>query len=461
VSLQDYVRIVRRSWLIIVAATLVGVAAAAALALAQTPRYVTTTSVFVSTSSAASVTDLSSGTSYSQQIARSFAEVVSTELILQPVIDELQLDTDVAALRGKVSATAQLNTVLVDISVTDTDPEQAALLANAITASLADAVPALAPSSAESDDSPVRVTVAQPAAVPERPASPNVPVFLAVGALLGLAIGVGGAVLREVLDTRVRGEHDVHAITDTPILGGIPFDAKSKERPLIVHADPKSPRAESFRSLRTNLQFLDFAERSRTFVVTSSVAGEGKSTTTANLAIALADSGHSVLVIEGDLRLPKIASYLGIEGGAGLTDVLIERARVEDVVQRWGRKNLFVLPAGQVPPNPSELLGSASMRRLLESLEPSFNFILIDTAPLLPVTDAAVLSKITSGAIIISSAGIVRRQQLAGAVTALDRVGAKLHGVVLNRLPVKGPDSYGQYGYGEVYGALEQSDAKA
>ena len=456
-TLQDYLRILRRGWLLTFVLLLAGTAAAAGFTLLQTPKYVATTRVFVSTSSASTVTDLGSGTSYSQQIARSFAEIVSTSLILEPVIEELGLDRTTSALSKQVSATAQLNTVLLDISVTDADPELAAEIANAVTASLIETVPELAPATSESG-SPVRVTVAQPAGVPAAPSSPNVPLFLIVGALVGLGLGVGISFLREVLDNRIRGEHDVRSITDAPILGGIVYDGKAKDRPLIVHADPRSPRAESFRTLRTNLQFIDFAEPSRTFIFTSSMAGEGKSTTAANLAITLAAAGQSVMLIEGDLRRPKLAEYLGIETAAGLTDVLIGRAKIGDVVHQWGQNNLYVLPAGQIPPNPSELLGSAAMKTLLESLEADFGIILIDTPPLLPVTDAAILSKMASGAIIIVAAGRTHRAQLEASVAALHRVGATLHGVVLTMLPTSGPDAYGQYSYGQ-YGQYASDTA--
>src|SRR5690606_36194033 len=199
--------------------------------------------------------------------------------------------------------------------------------------------------------------------------------------------------LRHVLDTRVRSERDVELITDTAVIGGIVFDPKAATRPLIVQDDPRSPRAESFRTLRTNLQFLEVGQEGRTFVVTSSVQGEGKSTTTANLAIALADSGARVLLVDTDLRRPKIASYMGLEGSVGLTDLIIGRATPADVIQPWGRGRLSVLPAGTIPPNPSELLGSAAMGRLIESLRKDFDVILFDAPPLLPVTDAAILSR--------------------------------------------------------------------
>nr|BFF16221.1 hypothetical protein GCM10025699_75240 [Microbacterium flavescens] len=172
---------------------------------------------------------------------------------------------------------------------------------------------------------------------------------IALGFIVGLALGVGAAVLRSTLDTRIHGSHDVELVTDAPILGGISYDPGAKKQPLIVHADPRSPRAESFRSLRTNLQFVNLESTSRCFVMTSSLPGEGKTTTTSNLAIALAETGATVAVIDGDLRLPRLANTMGLEGAVGLTDVLIGRADLQDVLQPWGRGTLYVLPAGRIP----------------------------------------------------------------------------------------------------------------
>jgi capsular exopolysaccharide synthesis family protein len=294
---------------------------------------------------------------------------------------------------------------------------------------------------------------------PLTPSSPNIPLNLALGALVGLAIGIGIAVLRAVLDTRIRTPRDVELVTDSPLIGAIAYDPKAKERPLIVHADPLSPRAESFRALRTNLQFLDMGGRSA-FVVTSSVPSEGKSTTTINLAIALADAGKRVALIDADLRKPKVADYLGIEGGVGLTDVLIGRTRLGDVMLPWGKRSLYVLPAGKIPPNPSELLGSKQMHTLLEVLERDFDVVLCDAPPLLPVTDAAILAKATSGAIVVVAASRTNRHQLTRAVEALGTAGAGIAGIVLAMVPTRGPDAYYSYGYSYGYATPPRKSKK-
>ncbi|MFD2339676.1 polysaccharide biosynthesis tyrosine autokinase [Clavibacter tessellarius] len=450
-ELREYIRILRRSWILILLALLLGVGAAAGYSLVQTPEYRASAKVFVSTQSAGTVSDLSQGNSFTQQAVKSYADVVSTPVVLEPVIAQLGLDETAESLAPRVSASAAADTVIIEIAAQDEQAETAAVIANAVAKSFSDVVAQLVPEDTGGQPQ-VKITTLQEARIPASPVSPRVPLNLALGALVGLALGIAVSVLRSTLDTRIRGERDLRLVTDAPVLGGIAFDPKAKDRPLIVQSDPRSPRAESFRSLRTNLQFLDFGGRARSFVITSAVESEGKSTTTANLAIALSDAGARVAVIDADLRRPKLASYLGLEGAVGLTDVLIGRAKLTDVLQPWGNRNMFVLPAGQIPPNPSELLGSRTMVTLLKDLEAEFDTVLIDAPPLLPVTDSAVLSKSAGGAILVVSSGRAHRGQVHAAIESLNSVGAEVLGVVLTMLPTKGPDAYGygQYGYSYV-----------
>jgi capsular exopolysaccharide synthesis family protein len=452
VELRDYIRILRKSWVLILVLALVGVGAAATFSILQTPKYSATAKVFVSTQSSGTTSELQQGASFTVQRVKTYSDLVTTSVVLLPVIASLDLGIPAGDLAQQVTASAPLDTSIIDITVIDTDPVRAADIANATSQSLTAVVQDFETSQATDSISPVKLTLAQEASVPSVPVSPNVPLNIALGGLVGLALGVGIAVLRETLETRIRNEHDVEQITDVAILGGIVFDPKAQQRPLIVHVDPRSPRAESFRTLRTNLQYLDVGRADRSFVITSSIESEGKSTTGANLAIALADTGARVLLVDADLRRPKIADYMGLEGVVGLTDVLIGRAELKDVIQPWGRNKLYVLPAGHVPPNPSELLGSARMEHYIAEFNKAFDVVIFDAPPLLPVTDAAILAKSVGGAIIIVAAGRTHKNQLKGAISALDNVGAPVSGLVLTMLPTKGPDAYGYGRYGYEYG---------
>lgn len=454
-ELRDYLRILRKSWILIVACALLGLAGASGLSITTTPKYLSTTELYVSVQSAASTgtADLVQGTSFARQAVTSYVSVVNSARVLDPVIDDLNLKLTAQQLSGKVTASSPLNTVLIEIAVTDTNPVTAAKIANSVGKNFTDIVVNVLEKPEGGGTSQVKIETIQPAVPATKPASPNVPLNLALGLLVGLAVGIGAAVLRTVLDTRIHSSHDIELVTDKPMLGGISFDPDAKRRPLVVHVDPRSPRAESFRTLRTNLQFLDIEGAPRTFVITSSVPGEGKSTTAANLAISLAETGARVALVDGDLRLPRIAEYMGIEGAVGLTDVLIGRAELNDVLQKWGRGLLCVLPSGRIPPNPSELLGSRNMSKLLATLGSEFDYVIIDAPPLLLVTDAAVISKLAGGAILVAASGRTKKAELVGAIRALDHIGSKLLGIVVTMLPTKGPDAYGYgtYAYGDTH----------
>ncbi|MCS5713729.1 polysaccharide biosynthesis tyrosine autokinase [Herbiconiux sp. CPCC 205716] len=452
-DLRDYIRLLRRGWVYIVALTLVGVAVGAGFSILKAPEYQATSKVFVSVQSTGSVSDLSQGQNFAQGQVQSYADVATTPIVLQPVIDTLNLDTNVDSLAEHISASSPSGTVIVEITASDPSPELAAQLANAVASSFENVVTDLVPATAEGV-TPVKITVITQAYVPGSPSSPNVVLNIVIGGVIGLIAGLALAVLREVLDTKIRNEHDVEAITDAPIIGGIVHDPTTTERPLVVRDDPMSPRAESFRTLRTNLQFVGTDSDARSFVFTSSIPGEGKSTTAANLAIALALSGQRVIIVDADLRKPRLADYLGVEGSAGLTDVLVNRAEPGDVIQRWGETNLYVLPSGRIPPNPSELLGSSAMTKLIASLESAFDVVLFDAPPVLPVTDPIILANLTAGAILVVATGRANKSQVRASVSSLHNVGAKLAGTVLTMLPTRGPDSYGygRYGYGYGYG---------
>jgi capsular exopolysaccharide synthesis family protein len=199
--------------------------------------------------------------------------------------------------------------------------------------------------------------------------------------------------------------------------------------------------------LRTNLQFLNVGRPVQVLVVTSSMPEEGKSTTAINLAVAFSDFGRRVLLIEGDLRRPRIASYLGLEGAVGLTNVLAGEVGLVDVLQPWGRGGMTVIPSGTLPPNPSELLGSPAMSELVAHLRKSYDIIIIDAPPLLPVTDAAVASSLADGVVVVVRYAKTKRNQVAQSMRSLQAVEARVLGTVLNMAPSKGSQSYSSHGH--------------
>lgn len=438
---SDYLRVLRRNWILLVSVILAGLLAAAAVSILVKPTYKSETQLFVAIQNSGSVSELQQGNSFGQARVQSYVKTVGTPVVLQPAIDSLGLGISADQLASKVVATTDLNTVLINISVEDNSPVQAAAIAQAVADSLVHAVDTLErPKTGGS--SPVSLSIIRPATAPPAPSTPNTRLNLALGLLLGVIGGVAAALLRTRFDSRIRGEEDLRNVTEFSVLGGIAFDQDASTRPLLTHARHQSPRAESFRQLRTNLSFANVSGPAPAVLVTSSLAGEGKSTTAINLSIALAQTGQKVCLIDADLRRPMVDDYLGLERNAGLTTALVGQADVFDLLQPWGDDELFILTSGQIPPNPSELLGSREMQNLLRRLEASFDTVIVDAPPLLPVTDAAVLSQHVGGVLVVVGSQRIRQHQLKRALDSLELVGANVLGLVLNRLPTKGPDAY-------------------
>ncbi|WP_281451846.1 polysaccharide biosynthesis tyrosine autokinase [Paenarthrobacter nitroguajacolicus] len=459
-DLGDYLRILRRNWILIVASTLAGLLLAGTASTLTRPTYVAETELFVAIQGTGSVQELQQGNTFSTARVQSYVKTVTTPVVLQPAIDSLGLNVSPAVLAGRVKASTEPSTVLVNIAVSDESPTQAAAIAQAVANSLISAVDALEKPKA-GGVSPVSLSVITPASAPTSPAAPNTRLNLALGLAIGLALGLLAAVLRTTLDTKVRGESELRRVTDSPLLGGIAFDQDAVRKPLLTQSPLQSPRAESFRQLRTNLQFANVSGHAKSVLVTSSVPGEGKSTTATNLAIALAQAGQTVCLIDADLRRPMVDEYLGLERNAGLTTALVGSADLNDLLQAWGDDNLYVLTSGQIPPNPSELLGSHEMKQLIDRLEQAFDIVIIDAPPLLPVTDAAVLSQHVGGVVLVVGSQKLKMAELEKSLAALALVDSSLLGIVLNRIPAKGPDSYSYTYYGQTdQTAVEPASAR-
>ncbi len=440
-DLRDLYRILRMRWWIVLAAIIAAAGVSWSMTELTTPRYATSTTFFVTTASQG-IADAYQGGLFSQQRVKSYADLLASDRLAEAVSGH-GIGLSAAQIKALISARAVPNTVMLQAIVTDVDPARSQAVAVAVAAEFTKLVETLeTPPGGQAPS--VKVEVVSGPTLNRTPVSPRPLRNYALGGLLGLVAGIMVAVLRQTLDTRIRTGEALREQTGAPLLGTIPFEAAAKKAPLILDWDVRSTRAEAFRQVRTNLQFVDVDRTGQVVVVTSSVPDEGKSATTVNLAIAFAEAGKRVLLIEADMRRPKVAEYLGIEGAVGLSNVLAGQVDCEDVLQRWGRHDLSVLTTGATPPNPSELLGSQNLVKLLARMREQFDTVLIDTPPLLPVTDAAVAAARADGAILVVRAGKTSRAQVQAGLRTLDTVDARLLGCVINMVP-RAQDGYYYY----------------
>lgn len=302
-----------------------------------------------------------------------------------------------------------------------------------------------------------KVQVIDRATRPTWPVSPNRKRDVLLAATVGILLGIALAVLLDRMDTSIRTPDEVREQLDVAVLGMIPVIKVDNDSPipageaalgrLVTHADPRSVVAESYRSLRTNLAFARANADVRTLVLTSPGPADGKSTTVANLAITFAQQGQRTLLIDADLRRAVLDKTFNVPRSPGLTEAIIGSASLGDAVHATQVPNLFVIGSGQFPPNPSELLGSQGMRDILAEAKEQFDIVLIDSPPLLAVTDAAVLSTMVDGTVLVVRMGSTARDAARLALARLRQVHARVLGALLNDVRFSGPGYYGGYGY--------------
>nr|WP_241222814.1 polysaccharide biosynthesis tyrosine autokinase [Bifidobacterium samirii] len=436
------------------------VAGVCAYTFTRTPMYTASAQLFATyrntAADSSNANSYNAGASYiSSQIA-TYPDLVKTEAVLQPVIDDLGLDTSVGALSRQVSASNPTDTMMLKVSVSDADPEMAAKIANAAAASLRDQITGSLYSEGGSElISPVNLAIVQKAGTPGSPSSPNVKMNLAVGLAGGLVLGVIAAVLKDLLDRRVRTVADVQAIVDeTPILGTLTQGEVFTEKAPVMVGHASSREAEDLRRLRTNLTFMENGEGlSNVIVVTSSSPSEGKTTTSANLAVAFAENGAKVLLIDADVRNPSIAKSLDVENSVGLTHLVSGEVSSRDAIQKYWKSNLHVLTSGQQTLNPSVLLNSMAMKALIHQVADNYDHVIIDTAPMQVSNDAAVFAKEGAQLLMVAGLGVVEKRRLTTTMDELETLDIEPVGMVLNFAEQeKAKDSYYYYYYGEKDG---------
>lgn len=476
-SPEYYVKLLYRYWRAIALGLVLGLLAGLGLGLIQPKVYTANSSGFLNstveaaTGSTNSVAIASASDSYAKSRAKSYADLGQSRVVAESVIEKLGLDTSPQSLVGSVTVSAPTDTVTIQVSAKASTPQGASDIANAWIEAMAEEIRSLETGGSDSLNATLQLTPLESAVIPSRPSSPNLMLFASTGALIGLLGAVVFALFKGQYDKRIRSTSDVEAVTDHPIVGKLPLEKSLTEHESRLSLDGKATEDvrvrgsvqllnESLRDLRTNLEFLDVDNPPRSIVVTSALPGDGKSTVAANLATIIASSGKQVVLIDADLRKPTVATSFNLPSEVGLTDVLAGRAPLASVVHQWDpRREMYILTAGSIPPNPAELLASNTMKELVNSLTAEGATVIIDAPPVLPVTDASILAAQFDGALVVASANVTRTDSLEQALNKIESVQGRVLGMVLNRIPTKGFDrhSYGYYGNSYYYQSDEES----
>lgn len=395
------------------------------------------------------ISQLSAGASYINSQIATYPQLVKTEAVLKPVIDKLNLDKTPAQLASQITATNPSNTMMVNITAETRDPKLSQDVANAVAKSLSTQVSTNL-ETLDKSKAPVTLSVVQEAQLPTSQSFPKTKLFLAAGLVLGIILGIAYAVVRELLNTKVSSTQDARSILGTSALGTIPDDEILDTAQPAIISQPNSMVAEEYRRVRTNLSFLNVDReegKGQLIVITSASPSEGKTTTSANTAVALAELGKKVLLIDADLRHPSIAHEMGLNGASGLVHILSGQLTPTDVVQSYWKPNLHILPAGKRPANASILLNSTTMALLLEQAQTQYDYIIIDTAPLNVANDAVILGKIAHGVVIVVGKNRADKRELQENVEALRTAQVSILGYVLNFADPKKIHAHNYYYY--------------
>jgi len=386
-----------------------------------TPVYRSTVSLIVSGAGNGQQTDELTARVLATQRAFALSKVASTA----PAIAAASTAAGYPNSQASVSATSDAKAPFLTIQVVDSDPTRAQAIADAYETTLPTTLVKLE----GGNRPPVGLANLAPASAPGHPISPIPRRDIGLGLATGLVLGLGLSFLRQSVDGTLRDSDELQEMTSLSVLGTVPRDLPRKALPAVSH--PRSARTEAYRQVRTTL--LSRASLARTLVVTSAGMGDGKTSLATNLAAVFARAGHRVALVDADLRRPRVTSVFGVRVDVGLTEVLSGTLALADALVMLQDGRLGILPSGRIAANPSEALHARAMGDVLAKLAADFEFVIVDTPPVLPVADALVLAPKVDGVLLVVRLGHTTRDQVRHAVSNLERVNAEVLGVVANQ----------------------------
>lgn len=456
-TLRELMKLCRENIVALCVATVLGLLAATGYLFTVKPAYQSTAIAYVGVDMASinnNGTNVGSYVSASQlalQKAQAIVPLFNDRSTAELVKKRTESGQTVGEIASALRVTYKPGTLTISVTAKSFSEKQAQILADAAVESTAERVASL-----EGENSPVRVKLMSSATLSPAVISPKKTRVLGSGVVFGLALGFLFVLLRRILDTKVRSEEDIKGITAKPVLALLP-DSQTIARNGGQVEDDGS--LEYIRKLRTSLRYSKIDGEVRTILFTSAMPGEGKSSTALSLARVLAMAGRKVILVDADLRRPTVQRSLGLSSPIGLSQLLAGVVPLESVLQESGVAGLKVIAAGDLVPNPSELLGSNRMKELLKLLGTDHT-VIIDGPPLLPVTDSVLLAGTADATVLVVKAGVATREDVARSVGFVESSGGYLAGLVLNRVSKRELAKYGysaKYGYG--YAPHEQKAA--
>lgn len=466
-TIQEYVRLLRRRWAVIALVAAASTAIAASITLSETPKYAATAKLFVTPAKTKdpAVAFFLQGL-LTQDRIQTLGSLVNSRAAARAVAEDLGLKTSPERLQRQVRVIVPEKTVIIQIRALDTSPARAQAIANAFAKRFAQLASRLGTSTGTGLGG-LQVAVADAASLPTKPVSPRKFRDILFGIVIGLIAGMGLAIVIEIFDTRLRTPEALSEEFDLGVLGVVEYDKHLQDPDVLQHLELHSGTAESFRHLRTNVHFADLDNPPRSILVTSAVPAEGKSTVAALLAQTYAIGGNRALLVECDLRRSsQLSARFGLAARPGLVDYLRGTAKPNEILQRvafdFGQSanggapdtealsEFVCITAGSSVPNPPELLETDRFRTFLEDVSGVYDVVILDSTPLLPFTDAAVLSTVADGVLFVVRAHRTSREKIDRALLALDAVKGRLFGAVFNMAPAHGPDARRAY-YDDYY----------
>ncbi|MGY1745238.1 polysaccharide biosynthesis tyrosine autokinase [Blastococcus sp. SYSU D00695] len=435
-SVRNVLVALRAAWWLAIVGMVVGGGAAYYLTDIQTPTYASHVQMFVASSETSTAAAAIQGSQFSEQRLASYARLANSRALARRVVEDTGIDTPPGRLAGQISVVTVPDTVLLTVTVTASTPEEAQRIARSVASQFPPMVAELETTPGQAQPSPVRVTVVEEPELPGSPISPDPVRNVVVGVVLGALVGLALPVVRGLLDRSVRSPEDLAELGCPPPVASVARSpALAAGRPAGAARDRAV--AESFRQLRNRLLHGDPEEQPGAVVVASAGRGEGRSTVAVNLALAVAEAGRRVVLVEADLRHPSLAQRLQVPGDVGLTQVLRGEADLADVLRPWGSGKVSVITAGRPPADPGELFSADDVAVLVDQLREKSDFVLVDTPALLEYADASGLASRVDGVLLTVRSGRTGRDPLVEATAALEGVGAHVLGVVLTGVPAR------------------------